>query len=101
MDEIKSALRGVDSRLSTLELNDVSFRTAFDARLNAACEKIGVHDGIASESRQDRKEIRDELSKANYRIHSLEIAMSGVRWLGIVVIGAVILDIVARFMKLI
>jgi hypothetical protein len=101
MDEIKSALRGVDSRLSALELNDVSFRTAFDARLNAACTKLGEHDGVAIESRQDRKEIRTQITDIEKKLSILENNMKGFMWIGGVVIVAVVLDIVARFMHLV
>ncbi len=101
MDEVKSTMKGVETRLTALEINDVSFRTSFDARLNNACSKLGEHDGIAQESRADRKEIRDQISELKARIYTQELAMSGLRWFGGVVVVAVILDIVSRFLHLI
>ena len=101
MDEVKSTMKGVEKRLTALEINDVSFRTAFDARLNNACSKLGEHDGVAIESRADRKEIRNQIGELKSRVHAQEIAMSGVKWFGGIIVVAVILDIVSRFLHLI
>jgi hypothetical protein len=101
MDEVKTTLRGMNDRLSTLELHDVSFRTDFNARLNAACEKLGVHDGIASESRQDRKEIRTQITDIEKQLSILENNMKGFMWIGGAIILAIVIDLITRFMGLI
>jgi hypothetical protein len=76
MDEVKAAIKGLDTRLYTLEINDANYRAGFDSRLAEACRHLGEHDGVATESRIDRKEIRDHIATHNTRIAKLEWNMA-------------------------
>ena len=76
MDEVKAAIKGLDTRLYTLEIKEADYRAGFDSRLAQACTKLGEHDGIATESRTDRKEILEQIATNNNRISKLEWSLN-------------------------
>ena len=101
MDNLTKAVDGLDTRLSAVEISNAALQVGLDKDIKQLCLEMGKHDGFATESRVDRLSIRQQLEMTNSRVSKLEWSVNLV-WVGTgLIFGAVILDLVTRFMRLV